>query len=169
MTYQEFLKAAMELLADKPDHTGFKMGKGHIMRNEAGDLVGLADGDDLEDAFEVEPGDWEGDCFEGCTPAQIASALAHPQFNDFATPALEDILMTRIGEFDTGIDGRDEYFLLRCKTGDLTPRQAQNFLLPRFYRNCTRPGGYYCTAVNTVQVQYSTSEVICTVQHRYDI
>jgi hypothetical protein len=80
-----------------------------------------------------------------------------------------EITITKIGIVDDGIDGSDEYVLLVRKDDDLTPEQAIEFLLPRYYSECRRPGGYFCTAVRAVQVQYSANRVICTVEHRYDV
>jgi len=76
---------------------------------------------------------------------------------------------TNIGIIVDGIDGSDQYILLTRKDDDLTPEQAVEFLLPQYYSECRRPGGYFCTAVRAVQVQYCANRVICTVEHRYDI
>lgn len=79
-----------------------------------------------------------------------------------------DIVVTTIGVVDQGIDGRDEYLLLRNREGDLTPEQATAFLLPLVHRRGGWAGAYFCNTVRAVQAQYSTDSVICTVEHRYD-
>jgi hypothetical protein len=77
---------------------------------------------------------------------------------------------TPIGVISEGIDGSDHYVLVQRIDGDeLTPDEARAWLLPRVYRECSAPGGRYCTEVNAVQAEYSERVVICTVQQRYDI
>ena len=79
-----------------------------------------------------------------------------------------EVQITKIGTIDRGIDGGDEYVLLNRLDDDLTPEQAVEYLLPPVYRNCMRPGGYFCNMVTAVQAAYRTNEVICTICHRYD-
>jgi len=81
-----------------------------------------------------------------------------------------DIRMVSIGTVDDRDNGRDEYVLLtRLDDNTLTPEQAIDWLLPRVYRRCYQPGGYFCTTVRAVNAQYRTDVCICTVEHRYDI
>jgi hypothetical protein len=80
-----------------------------------------------------------------------------------------DVVVTKIGIVDAGIDGRDEYLLLRNREGDLSPDQAIAHLRPLVYREGRGPGSYFCTTVSAVQKQYSTDTAICTVEHRYDV
>jgi len=70
---------------------------------------------------------------------------------------------------DNGIDGRDEYLILTRLDDDMTPEQAREWLLPQVYKESSMAGSYFCTSVMVVQAQYSTNQVICTVQHRYDV
>lgn len=83
--------------------------------------------------------------------------------------AVATITLTKIGSIGEGIDGTDEYVLIKNTEDDLTPEQAIAWLLPKVYRRCSGAGTYFCHDVRAVQVQYSTSEVICTVEHRYDV
>ena len=83
--------------------------------------------------------------------------------------AVATITRIRIGTVSEGVDGVDEYNLLKSSEDDLTPEQAIAWLLPKVYRRCSGAGTYFCHDVRAVQVQYSTSEVICTVEHRYDV
>lgn len=80
-----------------------------------------------------------------------------------------EIKITKIGKIDNGIDGSDEYVLLTRLDDELTPDQAVDWLHPKVYRECSHPGGYFCRTVLAVQAAYSHNEVICTIQHRYDI
>lgn len=82
---------------------------------------------------------------------------------------LMDIVVTKIGSIDVGIDGRDEYLLLRNREGDLSPDQAIAYLRPLVYREGRGPGSYFCTTVNAVQKLNSTDTAICTIEHRYDV
>lgn len=66
--------------------------------------------------------------------------------------------------------GSDQYLILNRKDGEaLTPKQAKEWLLPRYYSDSSAPGAYFCHDVRAVQAEYSTTHVIVTVQHRYDI
>lgn len=75
----------------------------------------------------------------------------------------------RLGTIDNGCDGFDEYILVKSNEDDITPEQAKEWLLPQFYHECTRPGGYFCTSMSTYSLQDRPSEVIAIVHHRYDV
>jgi hypothetical protein len=80
-----------------------------------------------------------------------------------------EIEIIPIGTIDDGIDGSDEYVLMIRKDDDMTLEQAHNHLLPLYYRECTRPGGYFCTRVSVVHAEYSQNRVIGTIHHSYDV
>ncbi len=80
-----------------------------------------------------------------------------------------EITITKIGDIGQGIDGTDAYVLLTRKDDDLTPDEAVEWLHPKVYRECGGPGGYFCNTVLATQAPYSTNEVICIIQHRYDV
>lgn len=80
-----------------------------------------------------------------------------------------DVVVTKVGIVDVGIDSRDEYLVLRNREGDLSPDQAIAYLRPLVCREGRGPGSYFCTTVNAVQKQHSTDTVICTILHRYDV
>lgn len=84
-------------------------------------------------------------------------------------PDTAEIKIRPIGVIDNGSDGRDEYYLLTRLDDDMTPEQAHAWLLPQVYHDTNTPGGYYCHHVMAVQAQYSETQVICTIQHRYDV
>ena len=79
------------------------------------------------------------------------------------------ITVTAIGEVDNGCDGGDSYVLLERKDGDLTPEQAEEWLLPQVFFAPDIPGSYYCRSVVAMAVPYSTSKVVCIVERRYDV
>lgn len=79
-----------------------------------------------------------------------------------------DIRITQIGGIDHGIDGRDEYVLLTRLDDDLDPDFAHDWLLPQVYRECLRPGGYFCTRV-TIASMPSGNECIAIIHHQYDV
>lgn len=78
--------------------------------------------------------------------------------------------VTRIGRIDHGIDGSDEYLLVRDTEEDLTPERAIEWLMPKYYRETRAPAGdYFCNTIRAVQAQYRENTCICTVEHRYDV
>ena len=79
-----------------------------------------------------------------------------------------ELKIESIGKIDVD-NGSDEYALLKGLDDDLTPEQAVSWLKPRMYRESTQPGGYFCTTVRGVQVPFSKNQVICIVEHRYDV
>lgn len=79
-----------------------------------------------------------------------------------------DIQVQRIGAIHHGIDGSDEYLLVRSNVDDITPSDVMEILLPRYYKDCNGPGQYFCNSILAVQ-STSANEVIATVQHRYDV
>ena len=108
------------------------------------------------------PAAFEHDC------AEVDSELG--ELSSFEPmPEGARVVMTRIGSIERGIDGNDSYVMLTRLDDDMTPDQAHAWLLPQVYHESTQPGGYFCTSVMAVQAQYSTNQVICTVQHRYDV
>jgi|GEM_PF-2839611 len=86
-------------------------------------------------------------------------------------PPKMTITSQTIGSISDLDNGRDEYVLLTRTDGDdLTPKQAHDWLLPRVYREThAEAGGYFCNSVSVQQVQYSTTQVIAIIAHRYDI
>jgi hypothetical protein len=84
-------------------------------------------------------------------------------------PDEAEIRVRRIGEIDNGCDGKDAYYLLTRLDDDITPEQAHDWIFLRVYQRCMGPGCPYVATVSVVQAQYSTNQVICTVQHRYDV
>jgi len=76
----------------------------------------------------------------------------------------------QIGNIDEGIDGRDEYVIVKRIDGeDATVEDVHEWVLNLVYRDCQHAGGYYCKTVYVVKQQYSDNEFICTICHRYDV
>jgi hypothetical protein len=89
--------------------------------------------------------------------------------DDCPSKVLPTMVRTSIGTISNGIDGHDEYILVKSIEDDITPAQARDYLMPFFYKRSSHPGGYFCDMISVTPVQYSTNEVIATVHHRYDI
>lgn len=81
------------------------------------------------------------------------------------------ILMQTIGNIHKGVDGTDQYVLLKRVDDDLDADTAHDWLLRRYYHDSTHPGGYFCTSVTIipVPVPYARNEYIGIVHHRYDV
>ena len=80
-----------------------------------------------------------------------------------------DIKIETIGTISHGADGSDQYVLLTRWGDDLTPEDAEDWLLPQVYRETHQAaGGYFCHRVTTMQGE-SSGKVIAIVHHRYDV
>lgn len=97
-----------------------------------------------------------------------AEKTAEAQEEDHSLPEGAEIELTTLGTQDDGIDGSDKWILVVRKDDDITPEQARQYIQNLYYRECSHPGGYFCTTVEAVQREYRKNEVICTVHHRYD-
>lgn len=81
-----------------------------------------------------------------------------------------EIHMETVGNIDLPNGrGTDGVVLLTCRNAELTPEQAEQWLLPQVYREGGAPGGYYCHAVSAVQYPGSTIACLAIVHHRYDV
>lgn len=105
---------------------------------------------------------------EACQRAQNLTLQMSGLFDDALPDDTLDLEVVEIGTLPHP-DGRDQYVLVRNRDGDLTADQARAWLLPRVYRDCDTPGGYYCNRVSAAQAEHSDSTVIATIHHRYDI
>ena len=85
-------------------------------------------------------------------------------------PRLEvEIDMEVIGKIDLpNCRGTEGVVLLTCRNEELTPDMAEQWLLPRVYRDTNRPGGYFCHSVSAVQYPGSTIACLAIVHHRFD-
>ena len=80
-----------------------------------------------------------------------------------------DIKIETIGAISHGVDGSDQYVLLTRWGDDLTPEDAEDWLLPQVYRDTHQAaGGYFCHRVTTTQGE-SANKVIAIIHHRYDV
>ena len=112
---------------------------------------------------------------DGMSEAEIERALdqheaANPDDDDDDEPDYDawEVTIEKIGSLDVEA-GHDQYVLLTRKDADLSPEQAESWLLRKVYRQTDRPGAYYCTNVTAVRAYGRESQCICTIQHRYDI
>ena len=75
-----------------------------------------------------------------------------------------------IGTVDEGIDGSDEYILVRGPRGEeINLTEAQEQVMKTRYSECRRPGGYFCTSSTVMPKKYYSNEAIVIVHHAYDI
>ena len=95
MYYEEFCARAKAMLANHPALTGLRVGGGHVMLDEDANFIAVADGQPVDNSVDVDESNWNGEAFDGMTPAQIEQALAKPEFFQHA-PAQGD-------EFDAPI------------------------------------------------------------------
>jgi len=79
----------------------------------------------------------------------------------------ETITVQTIGKIGIGIDGADQYVLLRCDE-DASDDQIHNWLLERCYRDTNTPGGYFCHRV-TILPHLDSDSRIGIIHHRYDV
>lgn len=80
-----------------------------------------------------------------------------------------DITTETIGTISHGVDGSDQYVLLTRWVDDLTPEDAEDWLLPQVYRETHQEaGGYFCRRVTTTQGE-SANKVIAIIHHCYDV
>lgn len=73
--------------------------------------------------------------------------------------------LSRIGVDALGIDGSDEYLLVKADD-EVTIEQVQELVAELFYRDTTHAGGYYC---HTTDVAELYGRFIALVQHRFDV
>lgn len=74
----------------------------------------------------------------------------------------------RIGVIEQGIDGTDEYLLIKSDDA-ATADEVEHEFLNLYYRDTNHAGGYYCADVTVQQKNYSDHEFIVIVHHRYDV
>lgn len=77
--------------------------------------------------------------------------------------------LTRIGTIELGIDGSDEYLLVRDLEGTVDADDVYDALIARFYRESSHAGGYFCRSLRVMPDPYYTTQCVVVVQHRYDV
>jgi hypothetical protein len=78
-----------------------------------------------------------------------------------------NVTLTKIGTVELGIDGADEYVLLKSED-DMDADAMHNWLLELYYRQTNRPGGYFCTSV-LILPHPNLNTYVGAIQHRYDV
>jgi hypothetical protein len=78
-----------------------------------------------------------------------------------------NVTLTKIGTIEHGIDGTDEYVLLKCED-DMDADAMHNWLLELSYRQTSRPGGYFCTSV-LILPHSNPDTYVGVIHHRYDV
>ena len=80
------------------------------------------------------------------------------------------LTITTIGSINLDCSGSDQYVLVERSDGDLSPKQAKDWVLSQYYRDTYREaGGYFCHYVNAVRKKHRPNACICVIEHRYDI
>jgi len=75
--------------------------------------------------------------------------------------------MEPIGRILRGIDGSDEYVLLRSDD-DVFKHDLEAWLLSLFYAESTGAGSYFCTSVQVMRHPH-IDKYIGIIYHRYDV
>jgi len=80
-----------------------------------------------------------------------------------------ELKITPIGKISHPCDGTDEYLLVRNRNDDITKRQVQEEVFPAYYRECSGPGGYFCTNFRYIPDPLFPNLAIVIIEHRRDI
>jgi hypothetical protein len=78
-----------------------------------------------------------------------------------------DVEIEPIGRILRGIDGSDEYVLLRYDE-EVSTHDLEDWLLSLFYTESTGAGSYFCTSVQVVRHPH-IDKYIGIIYHRYDV
>jgi hypothetical protein len=76
----------------------------------------------------------------------------------------------KIGRVELGVDGTDEYLLVKSITADsFDYEELQEYMLGLYYTECRGPGSYFCNSVRIHKDGIFDDQCIVVVQHRYDV
>jgi hypothetical protein len=77
-----------------------------------------------------------------------------------------DVRLVHIGTIDHGTDGQDIYYLLTHLGDELTPADAEEYLIPRFRWGSEddHPNLITCQRIDAMQAPNSNNECICIVR-----
>ena len=85
------------------------------------------------------------------------------------TRKINAVKCTPIGRISHGIDGSDEYLLVKTEKGK-SAEAVREWLLPQMYRDTTKEaGGYFCHSVTVMRHPHLRNEFVCIVHHQYDV
>lgn len=80
-----------------------------------------------------------------------------------------NVAIQNIGIIHMGIDGDDQYVLLKCDE-DTDADAMHNWLLEQYYHDTNIPGEYFCTSVTIMPHAYAhPGKYIGIVHHRFDV
>ena len=74
----------------------------------------------------------------------------------------------KIGVINMGIDGKDEYVLLRVE-GYVTLQELKNFLNERYRCDSSYPGAWFCNGVTVMPKPYFEDEFVVIIHDRMDV
>lgn len=117
---------------------------------------------------------WAGfsqDDYEGCIElleSEGRCSIRTPLGNVFVAIIEEPVITSEpIGTIEMGCDGSDQYILFKSQD-DITPEEVYAMVFPMAYRDTNTPGQYFCHRVRVMQTD-RLNEVICVIEHRYDV
>lgn len=73
----------------------------------------------------------------------------------------------QIGSIDRGIDGNDEYLLIKSDE-ETSPEDIRRYLLDTWAWDCRGAGQYFCSGVD-VTPHAQAGKYIGIIYHRYDV
>lgn len=82
---------------------------------------------------------------------------------------LGDYKVTRIGTVELGVDGSDEYWLVKNNVDGINPRDVERAFLAAVYKDTNAPGGYFCHQVTITPQPLHNNQCIAIVHHRNNV
>ena len=75
-----------------------------------------------------------------------------------------------IGDVDQGINGRDQYVLIKDLEDEINLDDVRNFAEENFCYDTNRPGGAFCYRITVVPASpLHNNQCIAIIHHRYDV
>ena len=74
----------------------------------------------------------------------------------------------KIGVINMGIDGKDEYVLMRI-SGKATLQEFKDYLNDRYRCDSSYPGAWFCSGVSVMPKPYFNDEFVVIIHDRMDV
>lgn len=75
---------------------------------------------------------------------------------------------THIGTVELGVDGSDQYWLVKNPEDEIDARDVERAFLAAVYKDTDVPGGYFCHQVTVTSLPYG-NQCIAIVHHRNNV